>query len=95
MIALVFGLLLLLPGWFPCVLCTSGYSQDSVAWLVQVSDIHINKYLHHEIVPDLLQFSSRVLARVKPGAIIITGDLVDSKTRAEGSQQNEEEWKVH
>lgn len=92
--ALISGLILLLACCFSSILCTSAYSQDSVGWFVQLSDIHVNKYVHHEIVPDLLEFSNRVIASVKPGAILITGDLVDSKTKAEGSHQNEEEWKV-
>jgi hypothetical protein len=31
---------------------------------------------------------------VRPQALLITGDLVDAKTKAEGSQQHPEEWQV-
>uniref|UniRef100_A0A383VD17 Calcineurin-like phosphoesterase domain-containing protein n=1 Tax=Tetradesmus obliquus TaxID=3088 RepID=A0A383VD17_TETOB len=68
---------------------------NSVAWFVQLSDLHINKWVHHEILPDLQEFGQRVLTGVRPGALLITGDLVDAKTRPEGSQQHEEEWQAY
>ncbi|WIA44238.1 hypothetical protein OEZ86_010547 [Tetradesmus obliquus] len=68
---------------------------NSVAWFVQLSDLHINKWVHHEILPDLQEFGRRVLTGVRPGALLITGDLVDAKTRPEGSQQHEEEWQAY
>lgn len=36
----------------------------------------------------------QVLSGVRPQALLLTGDLVDAKTRAEGSQQHPEEWQV-
>ena len=65
-----------------------------MSWFVQLSDIHVNKYTHPEIVPDLMAFGDAVLSRVRPAAVLITGDLVDAKTRAEGSQQHLQEWQV-
>jgi predicted MPP superfamily phosphohydrolase len=65
-----------------------------VSWFVQVSDLHINKYMHPEIMPDLLAFGDQVLSCVRPQVLLLTGDLVDAKTRAEGSQQHPEEWQV-
>jgi predicted MPP superfamily phosphohydrolase len=61
---------------------------------VQLSDLHINKYTHPAILPDLLAFGGAVLSGVRPQALLITGDLVDAKTKAEGSQQHPEEWQV-
>ena len=61
---------------------------------MQLTDLHINKYMHPEIVPDLLAFGDQVLRGVQPQALLITGDLVDAKTRAEGSQQHPQEWQV-
>lgn len=43
---------------------------------------------------DLKQLAARVLAPIQPQAVIITGDLVDSKTREARGQQFEEEWQV-
>lgn len=77
---------------------SSGSSQQqhggSVSWFVQLSDLHINRYVHHDILPDLEAFGRQVLASSRPGALLITGDLVDAKTRPEGSQQHKEEWQV-
>lgn len=70
------------------------HPRSDVSWLIQLSDLHISAHVHHDIVPDLFEFGDRVIRTVKPGAILITGDLVDAKTRVEGSQQNEAEWKV-
>jgi hypothetical protein len=69
-------------------------SSGSVGWFVQLSDLHINKWVHPEILPDLAAFGQQVLTSVRPGAVLITGDLVDAKTRPEGSHQYEEEWQV-
>lgn len=69
-------------------------SQQGIAWFVQVSDLHINKLTHPEIVADLLAFGDQVLSGVQPRALLLTGDLVDAKTKAEGSQQHPEEWQV-
>lgn len=71
------------------------HRNDHVSWVIQLSDLHINKYVHHDIVPDLVHFGTHVVTKVKPGAILITGDLVDAKTKPEGSAQNEEEWQVN
>jgi hypothetical protein len=69
-------------------------SSGSVGWFVQLSDLHINKWVHPETLPDLAAFGQQVLTSVRPGAVLITGDLVDAKTRPEGSHQYEEEWQV-
>jgi hypothetical protein len=61
---------------------------------VQLTDLHINKYTHPDILPDLLAFGGSVLAGVRPQVLLITGDLVDAKTKAEGSQQHPQEWQV-
>lgn len=39
-------------------------------------------------------FARTVLAASQPGALLITGDLTDGKTRIGRGQQLEEEWKV-
>ncbi|KAF6250932.1 hypothetical protein COO60DRAFT_708840 [Scenedesmus sp. NREL 46B-D3] len=54
-------------------------NSGAVAWFVQLSDLHISKWVHPEILPDLAAFGQQVLTSVKPGAVLITGDLVDAK----------------
>lgn len=65
-----------------------------MSWFVQLSDLHVNRYTHADIVPDLMAFGDQVLSRLRPQALLITGDLVDAKTRAEGSKQHPQEWQV-
>lgn len=40
---------------------------------MQLSDIHVSKFAHHDIVPDLLELGDAVLAGIKPQAVLITG----------------------
>lgn len=61
---------------------------------MQLSDLHLNKLTHPTILPDLLAFGDGVLSQLRPGALVLSGDLVDAKTRAEGSKQHPEEWQV-
>ena len=61
----------------------------------QVSDMHISRYAHPDIAPDLEVFGASVLAGLRPSALLLTGDLVDAKTaNLEGSKQHVEEWQV-
>eukprot|EP00775_Hariotina_reticulata_P008125 gene8125-8319_t len=71
------------------------YRHRSVAWAVQLSDLHISKFVHRDIATDLLQFGDKVLSSIKPGSLLITGDLVDAKVRSEGSKQWPEEWQAY
>ncbi len=43
---------------------------------------------------DFRELTARVLAPLRPQALVITGDLADSKTREARGQQFEEEWQV-
>ena len=58
---------------------THGVSHG-VTWLVQLSDLHMNSHGHRSRETDLVRFASRYVARLKPAAVVVTGDLTDSKT---------------
>ncbi|KAF8063050.1 hcp [Scenedesmus sp. PABB004] len=66
-----------------------------VTWFIQVTDLHISRFFHPEIAPDLSAFAHAVAGPAAPAALLLTGDLVDAKTRLEGSQQHEVEWKAY
>eukprot|EP00879_Flechtneria_rotunda_P010281 GHRR01010748.1.p1 GENE.GHRR01010748.1~~GHRR01010748.1.p1 ORF type:complete len:483 (+),score=158.64 GHRR01010748.1:273-1721(+) len=70
-------------------------AQHGITWFVQLSDLHISSHVHPEIVPDLHAFGDKVLQSLKPAAVVITGDLVDAKARADGSKQHNEEWQAY
>ena len=43
---------------------------------------------------DFRELTARVLAPLRPQALVITGDLADSKTRKARGEQFEKEWQV-
>lgn len=61
-------------------------------WFVQLTDLHINKFNGNPVIEDLQAFASAVLAPLSPSALLVTGDLADSRLPSERSQQQEEEW---
>lgn len=73
---------------------------EDVAWFVQVSDLHISRFaaeqmpLYGDKVADFRAFTERVLKPLKPKVLILTGDLVDAKSKNMQGRQYEEEWKV-
>lgn len=74
---------------------TAPAATHGIAWVIQVTDMHISKYVHPDIAPDLEVFGSSVVAGVRPSALLLTGDLVDAKTsNGDGSKQHDEEWQV-
>lgn len=83
------------------VLCCTGATEaGGLAWFVQVSDIHLSR-LAREQMPvfgdkegDFGHFASSILQPMVPGALVLTGDLVDGKTKLLRGAQDEGEWKV-
>ena len=50
--------------------------------------------LYGDKVADFRAFTERVLKQLKPKILILTGDLVDAKSKNMQGRQYEEEWKV-
>lgn len=71
-----------------------------LAWLVQVSDIHLSRYAEQQMRQfgdkegDWGYFASHVLRPLAPGALVLTGDLVDGKTKLMRGSQDAGEWQV-
>lgn len=67
---------------------------------MQVSDIHLSRYAAQQLPQfgdkegDWGHFALAVLRPLNPGALVLTGDLVDGKTRLLRGAQDEGEWKV-
>src|SRR4051812_22226215 len=68
-------------------------ASGGLAWFVQVSDIHLSRYAQQQMPQfgdkegDWGYFASNVLHHLAPGALVLTGDLVDGKTKLmRGSQ---------
>eukprot|EP01018_Ginkgo_biloba_P006019 Gb_41602 [translate_table: standard] len=65
---------------------------SDVAWVVQVSDLHISSY-HPERSEDLRRLLAPALKMIQPSLVLITGDLTDAKNRDRTTtRQDESEW---
>ncbi|KAG0554862.1 hypothetical protein KC19_12G126000 [Ceratodon purpureus] len=63
-----------------------------VVWVVQVSDIHINKW-KPERGRALRRALGHALKRINPAVVLISGDLTDAKSKEKTySRQYEDEW---
>jgi hypothetical protein len=75
-------------------------ASGGLAWFVQVSDIHLSRYAQQQMPQfgdkegDWGYFASNVLHHLAPGALVLTGDLVDGKTKLMRGSQDAGEWKV-
>uniref|UniRef100_A0A0E0KBI9 Uncharacterized protein n=1 Tax=Oryza punctata TaxID=4537 RepID=A0A0E0KBI9_ORYPU len=71
----------------------SAFSMDGdVAWVVQVSDLHISAY-HPDRAEDLVSLLGPALRAIRPHLLLVTGDITDAKNRRKTtSRQDEKEW---
>jgi hypothetical protein len=75
-------------------------ASGGVAWFVQVSDIHLSRYAVEQMPQfgdkegDWGYFASNILRPLAPGALLLTGDLVDGKTKLMRGAQDAGEWQV-
>ncbi|XP_066165212.1 putative metallophosphoesterase At3g03305 isoform X3 [Oryza sativa Japonica Group] len=71
----------------------SAFSMDGdVAWVVQVSDLHISAY-HPDRADDLASILGPALRAIRPHLLLVTGDITDAKNRRKTtSRQDEREW---
>ncbi|XP_020257007.1 putative metallophosphoesterase At3g03305 [Asparagus officinalis] len=66
--------------------------EGNIAWVVQVSDLHISAY-HHDRAEDLDRLLGPALRIIRPHLLLITGDITDAKNRKRTStRQDESEW---
>ncbi|KAM9293908.1 transmembrane protein 62 [Gastrophryne carolinensis] len=73
-----------------------GKELTNVFWAVQVTDIHVSKFLDPERVEEFQSFCSESLSIIEPALVLVTGDLTDGKTKDKlGSDQFEEEWQIY
>ncbi|RRT45034.1 hypothetical protein B296_00034112 [Ensete ventricosum] len=63
-----------------------------VAWLVQVSDLHLSSY-HPDRADDLVRLLAPALRAIRPSLLLITGDITDAKNkRRTSTRQDISEW---
>uniref|UniRef100_A0A8C5QY16 Transmembrane protein 62 n=1 Tax=Leptobrachium leishanense TaxID=445787 RepID=A0A8C5QY16_9ANUR len=73
-----------------------GKDLDNVFWAVQVTDIHVSKFLDSARVSEFEAFCTESLPVISPALVLVTGDLTDGKTKDRlGSDQFEVEWQIY
>ncbi|XP_068660207.1 putative metallophosphoesterase At3g03305 [Aristolochia californica] len=66
--------------------------EGDVAWIVQVSDLHISSY-YPDRGEDLRKLLAPALRVIRPSLVLITGDLTDAKNKERtATRQDEYEW---
>ncbi|XP_073433736.1 transmembrane protein 62 isoform X1 [Dendrobates tinctorius] len=73
-----------------------GKELRNVFWAVQVTDVHVSKFLDPLRVSEFEIFCTESLSVIGPALVLVTGDLTDGKTKDKlGSDQYEEEWQTY
>ncbi|KAG9454997.1 hypothetical protein H6P81_007901 [Aristolochia fimbriata] len=66
--------------------------EGDVAWIVQISDLHISSY-YADRGEDLRRLLAPALRIIRPSLVLITGDLTDAKNKERtATRQDEYEW---
>ncbi|XP_058017954.1 transmembrane protein 62 isoform X2 [Ahaetulla prasina] len=73
-----------------------GATANNLFWVIQVSDLHISKFLSPSRASDFEKFCKETIPIIRPALTLVTGDLTDAKTKdGLGSDQFEAEWQTY
>ena len=72
------------------------WNEQDLIWFIQITDLHISKYVYPDIEDDLREFFSTTLDTIKPKVVIASGDLTDAKdSDGVDSFQQKTEWETY
>jgi len=72
------------------------WRSEDIFWFIQVTDIHISKYVWPDIQESLEEFMSTTLDTIGPGLMLVSGDLTDGKDKGGvDSFQIKQEWQTY
>ena len=72
------------------------WRDEELFWFIQITDLHISKYVYPDIKDDLREFFTTTLDTIKPKVMIASGDLTDAKdSDGVDSFQQKEEWDTY
>ncbi|XP_070613994.1 transmembrane protein 62 [Erythrolamprus reginae] len=73
-----------------------GGEANNLFWVIQVSDLHISKFLSPSRTSDFEKFCNEAIPIIQPALTLVTGDLTDAKAKdGLGSDQIEVEWQTY
>ncbi|XP_026565201.1 transmembrane protein 62 [Pseudonaja textilis] len=73
-----------------------GAKANNLFWMIQVSDLHISKFVSPSRTSDFEKFCKETIPIIQPAVTLVTGDLTDAKTKdGFGSDQIEVEWQTY
>ncbi|KAJ4461968.1 putative transmembrane protein 62 [Paratrimastix pyriformis] len=70
-----------------------GNRADNVFWFLQISDLHLTSTEETNRTTDLEAFLTSVQNQIAPEVVLVTGDIIDSKTTELTSYLDTEAWK--
>jgi hypothetical protein len=72
------------------------WKEEDLFWFIQISDLHISRYVYPDLQEDLKEFLTTTIDSVRPGAVLVSGDLTDAKEQGGvGSRQQAAEWRAY
>jgi len=72
------------------------WHEEELFWFIQITDLHISKYVYLDIKDDLKEFFTTTLDTIKPKVVLASGDLTDAKdVGGVNSFQHKEEWNTY
>ena len=72
------------------------WREEELVWFIQISDLHISRYVYPDLQEDLREFLTKTVDLVRPRVMLVSGDLTDAKGQGGvASFQQPTEWQAY